>query len=366
MGIVETIAELRQKTPQTKVQVVRGVGVKLTENGIPVVSLHYSADPERDPEINPDWKTIARKKYSSQAAWDREQEIVDEAGGGELVFAETLRTYWNKIVITDPAWTPDPAWAVMGGFDHGKTNPTAVERCYVDFDGNKYLCGEYYVPGKNVWQHAPEILKMPDLDKMRPCWTDPSVFDQKTQQEKGKEARAVGDLYAEEGVHVLARFGGNRNDQTFAERVLAHWQNLEEESPKLYIVCRNYSDKPQPGLHPWDCPNLLWELMRTRRKKLTAQQLLTQNPTEEIIDKDNHARDCAKYIIMSLPEPTAVPRQRRIQEAMKPHIEAQDLTNAHLARERVLKEIAKEEEPMIFGGSARARLQKFNRYRNNY
>ena len=47
-----------------------------------------------------------RRTYTSQSEWDREQEIIDEAGGGELVFADTLVTYWDKIVITDPAWRP--------------------------------------------------------------------------------------------------------------------------------------------------------------------------------------------------------------------------------------------------------------------
>jgi len=49
-----------------------------------VVRIHYTADPQRDSE----WAQGERQKYSSQAAWDREQEIVHEAGGGELLFAE--------------------------------------------------------------------------------------------------------------------------------------------------------------------------------------------------------------------------------------------------------------------------------------
>jgi hypothetical protein len=88
--------------PQTKLEIVRGMSVHRTKGGIPVLSIHYSADPERDPEIHPEWKQTERRTYSSQAAWDREQEMVDEAGGGELVFAETLLAYYNKIVITDP------------------------------------------------------------------------------------------------------------------------------------------------------------------------------------------------------------------------------------------------------------------------
>src|ERR1700680_1151610 len=115
-------------------------------HGIAVLSIHYAGDPDRDPLIHPEWKQKERKTYSSQAAWDREQEMVDEAGGGELVFADTLLTYWNKIVITDPGWRPSPHWRVEAGFDHGKTNPTALLRAYIDGDGVIYLCGEYYMP----------------------------------------------------------------------------------------------------------------------------------------------------------------------------------------------------------------------------
>ena len=99
--------------------------------------------------------------------------------------------------------------------------------------------------------------------------------------------------------------------------LLAHWGDLANRKPTLRIVCRNYSDRPQPGRHDWDCPNLLWELMRTRRRKLTATQLMSQNQSEEIIDKDNHARDAMKYVVMSLPEPTEKNRQDKITEKLE-------------------------------------------------
>jgi hypothetical protein len=56
--------------------------------------------------------------------------------------------------------------------------------------------------------------------------------------------------------------------------------------------------------------------MRTRRRKLTATQLMSQNQSEEIIDKDNHARDAMKYVVMSLPEPTEKNRQDQITEKL--------------------------------------------------
>jgi hypothetical protein len=38
-------------------------------------------------------------------------------------------------------------------------------------------------------------------------------------------------MYAEEGVHFLARFYRNRNDQTFTEALLAHWDDLANGLP---------------------------------------------------------------------------------------------------------------------------------------
>lgn len=365
MTVAEALQKTRTITPQTRVEIVRGLSLRRTRNGIPIARLHYSADPDRDPEINPGWKKTARLKYSSQVKWDREQEIVDAAGGGQLVFADTLLTHWEKIVITDPRWRPDPGWSVIGGFDHGRTNPTALEKGYVDFEGNILMAGEYYMPGKEVWQNAPEILKMPDVDRFEACWADPSIFDAKTQQEVGKEARAISELYAEHGMGFLNRFGGNRNDITFAERLLSHWADLENPNrePSLRIVCRNYCERPQPGLHPWDSPNLLWELLQTRRRKLTAVQALTRNISEEILDKNNHGQDCLKYVAMSLPEPSQKSKDRRIQEAVKPYADAGDFTNVHLTAEKLRRQIEIEEDDSPPGNMRQAMARAARRRR---
>lgn len=346
MGIAEALKRTTELPSQTQVDVVRGMTVRRTKAGIVVGRLHYSCIPDRDPETpeGAKWREAERRKYTSDASWQREMEIVDAAGGGELVFADTLVTHWSKIVITDPRWRPDKRWKVVGGFDHGRRNPTALLRCYIDHDGNKFVCGEYYVPGKDVWQHAPELLKMPDVDRFDVCWSDPTVFDQKTQQSPGKEARAIAELYFEQGVHFLTRFDGNRNDQTFASRLLAHWADLENRDPQLYIVCHNYSDSPQFGMHPWSCPNLLWELMRTRRRKLSAQQLLTKNVSEEIVDKDNHLRDSLKGIIMSLPDPTEYTTEEKIQKRLS----GLDPTTAMIKYMEAKREIEEEDTPTQF------------------
>ena len=172
--------------------------------------------------------------------------------------------------------------------------------------------------------------------------------------QNGKEkAKSNADLYDEAGVKILSPFAGDRSDVSFAARLMLHWANLgpadsvlermtpeerEEElakyrKPTVRIVCRNYSEKPQPGLHDWDCPNLMWELMRTRRVKLSAQQLLTRNAAEAIVDKDNHARDGMKYRIMSLPEPSKKSPQQKAKEA----VQGLDATSAMIRYHQVLE-----------------------------
>jgi hypothetical protein len=344
----------KELPPQTTVEIRRGHTVRRTQGGIQVPRLHYSVHPERDPENHPEWKKQERKLYTSEAAWQREQEIMDEAGGGELVFADTLVTHWKKIVITNPEWRPDPNWVVEGGFDHGKTNATALLRAYMDYAGTIYFCGEYYQPGREIWQHAPVMREMADIRKISACYADPSIFPMTLQQSQqpgkpAERAKSVNELYVEQGIGLFSPFAMDRSDVSFAARLMLHWANLEEREPTVKIVCRSYSEKPNPGLHNWDCPNLIWELMRTRRVKLTAQQLLSRNLAEAIIDKDNHARDAMKYLLMSHPEPTIKTIQQRAAEAVKPLAEAGDLTSALIRHQQFMEQENPHSKPIPLG-----------------
>jgi hypothetical protein len=353
----KALKQMRQAPPQTRVEIVKGFSIRRTSGGIPVVREHYSSDPDRDPEIHPEWKATERKTYTSQGAWDREQEIIDNAGGGELVVADVLITHWNKIVITSPEWRPDKRWRVEGGFDHGKTNPTALERAYIDFDGTIIFCGEYYMPGLEVWEHCPSLREMADVRKIAACYADPTIFDATMQQsnqpaQAGKaaeRAKSINDLYYEGGIGLFSPFAGDRSDISFAARLHMHWSNLDQREPSLKIVCRNYAEKPQPGLHNWDCPNLLWELMRMRRLKLSAQQMLVRNVSEAIVDKDNHARDATKYLIMSHPEPTLKSFRERAKEALKDIAEQGDLTSAYIRYKQLEDEEKRNTEPVRIG-----------------
>lgn len=308
---------------QSYVEMGPGLSIKRKASGVPVMRIHYDVIPERNSVLHPEWKLAERKKYS-QRGWDREQEIDDQAGGGDRLFASLLSVFGEKIIITDPHWYPNPEWDVMGGFDHGKTNATCLEMAYVDFAGNVYMCGEFYQPKtqaweNNIWQNVPLLLKMPNLQRARWIRADPSIFVDKEAQLDGTFTN-INAVYRKQGFTRLTPYPSNlsREDLTVEERLNDHWANLGERKPSLYIVCRNEKDRIQPGLHPFDCPNLLWELRRMRRKELTARQLIERNPTEKIVDKNNHAWDAGcKYLLLSLPKPTAVPMETQLRELVK-------------------------------------------------
>jgi hypothetical protein len=240
------------------------------------------------------------------------------------------------------------------------------------------MCGEYYMPGKEIWEHAAELKKMEDIRKIRRCPADPSIFPDLHQQSGKEQAKSTNDLYIENGIALFSQFQGDRSDLSFAARILSqHWANLgptdreledyspeEQEEilskfrkPTLKIVCRNYSDAPQYGLHNWDSPNLLWEMMRMRKKKLTAIQLMSRNPTEQIIDKDNHGWDASKYWIMSLPEPTYKSPHELAMEAIA-HIPQEDVTSRVVRYQEALYDQERAEQPVAMGKTGRRRLKR--------
>ena len=49
---------------------------------------------------------------------------------------------------------------------------------------------------------------------------------------------------------------------------------------------------------------------------------MMQNQSEEIIDKDNHARDAMKYVVMSMPDPTQKTQEEKLEEKLQSYKDA--------------------------------------------
>ena len=126
---------------------------------------------------------------------------------------------------------------------------------------------------------------------------------------------------------------------------------------RIFCPRGTYAEKPVPGLWNWGCPKLLWELMNTRRVKLSAQQLLSRNVSEAIMDKDNHARDAMKYHLMSHPEPGQKSLDRRVTERVNKLAET-DPTMAVAQFNKIVRE-----EEAAGGGRPSAATSPFYRRR---
>ena len=194
-----------------------------------------------------------------------------------------------------------------------------------------------------------------------PIYSDPSIFYAHHPQNDGT-FKALSSLYEEEGIDNLVRAPEN-NELLGMECILQHWMNLNQREPTLKIVCptrlRDIA-KPQYGVHNEGCPNLLWELRRARRAESTPNQLMNRNPTEKIVDKDNHLRDCLKYLLLTMPDPAEKSWEMKAAEAIAPLVTAGDFTSAHV-RYLQMKAVAEGSDRPIRPGLRRS-LRRWRKY----
>jgi hypothetical protein len=187
-----------------------------------------------------------------------------------------------------------------------------------DKRGSGVSTREYYQPGLSPKQHTPWLQRLQGFMGI-PIYADPSIFYANQAQNDGT-FKAISSLYQEEGIDDLTPAPEN-NELLGMERILQRWMNLDRQEPTLKILCPERSRdiaKPQFGVHNDGCPNLLWELRRARRAESTPNQLFTKNPTEKIIDKDNHLRDSLKYLLLAMPNRAEKSFEMKAAEAIAP------------------------------------------------
>jgi hypothetical protein len=89
---------------------VKGISTRKTRLGWTVIRIHYSADPDKDPEtpVGAAWLEHAQQGMS-KARWRKEFEIDYEALGGQLVFPNFEET----IHVTKPQFPLEPATSTI-------------------------------------------------------------------------------------------------------------------------------------------------------------------------------------------------------------------------------------------------------------
>jgi hypothetical protein len=75
---------------------------------------------------------------------------------------------------------------------------------------------------------------------------------------------------------------------------------------------------------------------------------MRKNPTEAIVDKDNHLRDALKYILLSLPSPSERPRGMKREEPIQQAFATGTYPTLGIQMARLDVEEARESEPISY------------------
>lgn len=284
---------------------IPGLSARVVPGGIPVVRVHYTADPaKRSGTVEGEhWLEDTTLGYPGgvrSARWRKEMEIDYRAMSGAKLFPEWDR--WLALgTIVIPPFVPH-GYRIYGSYDHGWNRPAVYLVHGINGDGDKVVLWEFYAPHVPVPQLARIILghdvRLPDgrLFRGNPfagqeTWrrADPEIWAE--DQQADKAFKSVASLFRRCGVvFTRADRGG---DITVAEWMLGHdW--IDPWHPRLRITTA--------------CPNLIRELGGLRHPELSSTVALNKGPSEAIVDKDCDAWDSLKYFYQKFP-PGAVERK---------------------------------------------------------
>lgn len=297
---------------------IPGLKTRVTSSGVPVLRLHYSADPQKRPgtAVGDLWLKAASSGYpggTKSPRWRKEQEIDYGALGGTRLFPEWEQWISRGNIVVPPF---DPVgYRFYGSFDHGWRNPACYLVHAINSDGFIVTCFELYdshvpyayiaevIKGKSVTVPVLGCCDKHDRPRYfegnpfggKEVWkrADPSMWA-KDQPQNDRTNKSMADLYGKEGVHFQQAERGT--DTTVAEWLLGHYW-AKPENP-LYRIFSS-------------CHKLIWELGQQRHKDLSAQVALNREQPEELVDKDNHGWDSLKYFLQKFPpkpEKQALPK----------------------------------------------------------
>ena len=298
---------------------MKGIRTWTSKAGFCCISLHYTADPNKDPSTpkGKEWLENELKGVPGgmrSATWQREYEISFDAQGGELVFPE-IGAFKDKIVVR-PFEVPE-SWTLFAGFDYGHRNPSSFHVYALDYDAGLWAIWEYYRSGEGYREIARAIRNCEYYDRLA-CApvADPSIWA--VTQNTENEVKSLAQLFAEieekydgngeliEGP-VIFTPGRKGGDVTVAEKIQNdYWANLSEQEPRFKIFAT--------------CPMLAWELERLRYAEWSGTLAALRNKRESIVDRDNHAWDDLKMLITQFFSGPVKPEVPKAYERLK-HID---------------------------------------------
>lgn len=288
----------------------RGMRSWVTPSGIPVLEIHYTADPDKDPqtERGKAWLDMASSRFKGGVRgprWQREMEINYEASGGDLVFPHLSDPNTPVFIPAISAKEVRQRKMILrAGYDYGTRNPAAFIVWAEDIDtGDEYAIWELYEPCLDLDEHVAKIKACPYMasGKISDIYCDWSLRNKTQQTQAG--LKSILELFAERGLYMVP--GRKGADLTLVQLLTtswgadgekaATWASGERSGRRYYITDA--------------CPNTQREFRGAKWDAHTSQSTaLRNNNPEKLMNKNNHAIDASAYLHDARPEGQAARR----------------------------------------------------------
>ena len=273
--------------PKEVEQILKGMEQYTTETGIRVLRLHYSADPDKDPDTEKGmrWFQNQIKGYpggQAGAKWQQEMEINFSIFSGNKVYPDWIERQ-AKIAV-DPFNVPEE-WPIYCGYDYGTANPFALTAIAFKSNDECYQIDEIVEPNLSVPQQAALIRKRPYWERVRGIVGDPSIW-RKTQSSKDEERlKSIGEMFEDEGIYMEKGRNEPGVDMSFVALLDGYlWD--KREAPKFRIFSH--------------CKKTLRCFRNLRKKQhTTAHAIANMDNPEAIVQKNIDEFDALKYIMLS-------------------------------------------------------------------
>lgn len=173
---------------------------------------------------------------------------------------------------------PPYKWEWWVSIDHGTANPTAAMWHAVNPSGNVYTFAEHYKAEWTIKQHADRIKEVNEGLGRNP---DMYVGDPAMRQ---RQAVTGHSLQIEYGLHDINIAMANNAVDAGLDKMNEYLRQGR------WIISEN-------------CPNLLKEIRKYRRKKYASPKIADENNRQEKPrKKDDHAIDSCRYLFSFMPE----------------------------------------------------------------
>jgi len=314
-------------------------GFKLWENpknGYTVAMVHYSADPDKDPERDgAEWYEAVRKGMP-KAKWEKEYEIDSSTKAGSLVYGPDYCDFSPEHHLIKSFPIPEP-YELLIGLDFGQRNPTSALIGAWTSDNRLYIIDEYYkpnIPSKSsremfekfahyMGKTVAEMKKLTydekrslAINRFTERVIDPTTIAKNRTKKVGPTQEIEYSVIEEFWDNGWDFVPGINDVQSGITRVREYFGILEGKA-RLYV----FADK---------CPNLARELQTFRYKPQTEKQLKSANPTDQVVKKNDHAVDALKYLVATRPATPTIQQKAKtviqldIESKLRPRIMTDD------------------------------------------